>query len=242
MSKSITATEFKKNLGSYLDAAQKKEEVYITKNGHKIARLAPFYTDADEYFMIKEEAKFYGNLTVSYEEFMTIAGKSEHRLEYLNGEIYQMASPTVSHQVAVGNVHFLFKLSLKDHKCKTFVSPFDVHFWKKDIRNPDVLQPDVFIACDTEDNINEKDRYMGIPTLVVEVLSPSTRSRDILYKMNTYMTSGVKEYWVVDPTDKKVIVYVYENYEMKHMDSYKTGLINSLAFEVEITVEDVFEL
>ena len=242
MSKSITATEFKKNLGSYLDAAQKKEEVYITKNGHKIARLAPFYTDADEYFMVKEEAAFYGNLTVSYEEFMVIAEKSEHRLEYLNGEIYQMASPAVSHQKAVGNIYFLFKLALKGNNCDVFVSPFDVHFWKKDIKNPDVLQPDVFIACDTEDNINDKDRYMGIPSLVVEVLSPSTRSRDILYKMNTYMTSGVKEYWVVDPTDKKVIVYVYENYEMKHMDSYKAGLINSFAFDVEITVEDVFEL
>jgi Uma2 family endonuclease len=173
---------------------------------------------------------------------MVIAEKSEHRLEYLNGEIYQMASPAVSHQKAVGNIYFLFKLALKGNSCDVFVSPFDVHFWKKDIKNPDVLQPDVFIACDTEDNINDKDRYMGIPSLVVEVLSPSTRSRDILYKMNTYMTSGVKEYWVVDPTDKKVIVYVYENYEMKHMDSYKAGLINSFAFDVEITVEDVFEL
>jgi Uma2 family endonuclease len=83
---------------------------------------------------------------------------------------------------------------------------------------------------------------MGIPTLVVEVLSPSTRSRDVLFKMNTYMTSGVKEYWVVDPVDKKVIVYIYENYEMKHMDSYTTGLINSFTFDIEISVEDVFEL
>lgn len=242
MSKVITATEFKKNLGFYLDKAQNKEEVYITKNGREIARLAPCYTDADEYFMVKEEEEFYGNLTVSYDEFMGITEKSEHRLEYLNGEIHQMLSPLVSHQKAVGNIYFLFKMGLKKSGCDVFISPFDVHFWKQGIKNPDVLQPDVFIACDTDENVNEKDRYMGVPSLVVEVLSPSTRSRDIIFKMNTYMLSGIKEYWVIDPVDKQVIVYFYEDFTMKHLDTYKSGKIKSYIFDVKIDVADIFEL
>lgn len=114
MSITITATEFKKNLGHYFDLSQTKEEVYITKNGSKIARLAPIYTDAEEYFIVKEDAEFYGNLTVSYDEFMEMAEHSEHRLEYLNGDVYQMASPSVSHQKSVGNIHFLFRLALQN--------------------------------------------------------------------------------------------------------------------------------
>lgn len=238
--KTITATEFKKNLGHYLDNVQKKEEVYITKNGHRIARLAPIYTDAEEYFMVKEEAAYYGSLTVSYEEFLEIAENTEHRLEYLNGEIYQMASPSVSHQEVVGDIYFSFKMKLKNNKCKAFFSLFDVHFKKKEIKNPDVLQPDVFIACDLEENVNEKDRYMGTPTLVVEVLSPSTRSRDAVYKLNTYMLSGVKEYWIVDPVDKQVMVYVFEDYEMKHVNTYKEGNIPCHVMNIEIAFDDIF--
>lgn len=238
--KTITATEFKRNLGHYLDNVQSKEEVYITKNGHRIARLAPIYTDAEEYFMVKEEAEYYGNLTVSYEEFLEIAENTEHRLEYLNGEIYQMASPSVTHQEIVGDIYFAFKLKLRNNKCKAFFSPFDVHFKKKDIKNPDVLQPDVFIACDLEDNVNEKDRYMGTPTLVIEVLSSSTRSRDAVYKLNTYMLSGVKEYWIVDPFDELVMVYEFENYEMKHVNFYKEGMILSPTMGIEVTFDDIF--
>ena len=241
MSKTITATEFKKNLGHYLDLSQTKEEVYITKNGSKIARLSPIYTDVEEYFIVKEEAEFYGNLTVSYDEFMEMAEHSEHRLEYLNGEVYQMASPSVSHQKAVGNIHFHFRLALQKYKCDVFVSPFDVHFWKQNVKNPDVLQPDVFIACDTEENINEKDRYMGIPILVVEVLSPNTRSRDLIFKLNSYMLSGVKEYWVVDPVDRQVIVYLFEEFTIKHLDSYKSGQIKSYTFDMEVDLNDVFD-
>jgi len=240
MSKTITATEFKKNLGSYLDLAQRKEEVYITKNGSKIARLAPIYTDVEEYFMVKEEAEFYGNLTISYDEFIEMTKHSEHRLEYLNGEVYQMASPSVSHQKTVGNIHFLFRLALEKHECDVFVSPFDVHFRKQNIKNPDVLQPDVFIACDTKDNVNEKDKYTGIPSLVVEVLSPGTRSRDIVFKMNTYMLSGIKEYWVINPIDQQVVLYWFDNYEIKYMKTFEKGIVKSNIFEIEIKFEDLF--
>lgn len=65
----------------------------------------------------------------------------------------------------------------------------------------------MFISCDIKENNNEKDRYMGIPTLVVEVLSPSTGSRDMIFKLNSYMLSGVKEYWVVDSVDETMLAH-----------------------------------
>jgi len=235
----ITATELKKNLGSYLDAVKEKEEIYITKNSKKIARLAPIYSDVEEYFMVKEEATYYGSLTVSYDEFMEIAEKSEHRLEYLNGEIYQMASPSMTHQKIVGNIFYVFKTLLQGKSCDTYVSPFDVHFWKRGINKPDVLQPDVFIACDTEEKINEEDRYMGLPTVVVEVISPSTRSRDVVFKLNSYMLSGVQEYWIVDPKNKQVMVYTFGDFKSLDVRTYTKGIISSI-MEFEVEIDDIF--
>ncbi len=80
--------------------------------------------------------------------------------------------------------------------------PFDVHFHKKDINDPDVCQPDLLVICDLEGNVSEWDRYTGTPTLVVEILSDGTRSKDLVQKLNTYMLSGVREYWIVDPSKR----------------------------------------
>ncbi|MGI6422459.1 MAG: Uma2 family endonuclease [Syntrophomonadaceae bacterium] len=54
------------------------------------------------------------------------------------------------------------------------------------------MQPDLLIACDLENNVNENGKYMGTPTLCVEIISKSTRSKDMVDKLNTYMLSGVR--------------------------------------------------
>lgn len=70
----ITATEFKQNLGRYLKTVEEQNEVVITKNGKKIARLTPYVTDIEQYFMVREKALDYqyGGKKVSYEEFLEI--------------------------------------------------------------------------------------------------------------------------------------------------------------------------
>ena len=57
--------------------------------------------------------------------------------------------------------------------------------------NPDVIQPDLIVICDLEEYLDDTGYYMGIPTLVVEILSESTRRKDILTKLNLYMSSGI---------------------------------------------------
>lgn len=73
-----------------------------------------------------------------------------------------------------------------------FYSPFDVHLLKQGFKDPDLMQPDLLICCDADENVNEKDCYMGIPTLVAEILSQSARTKDMVHKLNTYMISRVK--------------------------------------------------
>ncbi len=131
---------------------------------------------------------------------------------------------------------------LRDRKCKVFYAPFDVHFFKKGFKEPDVMQPDLLIACDIDNNVNEEGRYMGTPTLVVEILSPSTRSKDTVDKLNTGMISGVREYWIVDPDKKLILVYRFTDYELEEYCTYKQAdTIYSLAFpDLTIAVEDIF--
>jgi len=165
------------------------------------------------------------------------------RMEYINGEIIILSSPSTFHQDISGNLHVLFRNYLKGKPCKVFYAPFDVHFWKKDFKYPDVMQPDLLIACDLEDTVNEKGRYMGTPTLVVEISSPSTRSRDMVDKLNTYMISGVKEFWVVDPKKMTVLVYGFKDLQIDEYVSYKMDeLLRSYWFDnLEVSIKDVFD-
>ncbi|MDI9508937.1 MAG: type II toxin-antitoxin system Phd/YefM family antitoxin [Bacillota bacterium] len=242
--KTITATELKTNLGKYLDYAIANHEIVITKNGKKAARLSPYITDIERYLTVKEEATDYqyGGKKVSYDEFMEIYEKSNLRMEFINGEIFLLASPEAYHQEISGNLHLLFAKYLKDKKCKVYYAPFDVHFRKKDFKEPDVMQPDLLIACDTENTINEKGRYMGTPTLVVEILSPSTRSKDMVDKLNTYMLSGVREYWIVDPKRKTILIYGFKDLEIDDFRNFiVTDTLKSYFFEgLETNLSRIF--
>lgn len=242
--KTITATELKSNLGMYLDYVMKDNEVVITKNGKKAVRLAPYITDYDRYFAIKEKALDcqYGGKKVSYEEFMEIYEKSDLRMEFINGEIVLLGSPSTTHQEISGNLHVVLKEYLKNKQCKVFYAPFDVHFHKEGFKEPDVMQPDLIIACDVDENTNEKGRYMGTPALVVEILSPSTRSKDMVDKLNTFMISGVKEYWVIDPKQEVVLVYGFKGLDVDHfMTCQKQNVIRSYWFvELEVAGSSIF--
>lgn len=240
----ISATELKSNLGKYLDLASDNNKVVITKNGRKIIQLTPYVSEVEGGYTIKEKSLDYqyGGRKVSYEEFMEIYENSEARMEFINGEIILLSSPSTFHQDISGNLHMIFRNFLKDKPCKVFYAPFDVHFHKQNIEEPDVMQPDLLIACDLQDNVTEKGRYMGTPSLVVEILSPSTRSRDMVDKLNTYMLSGVKEFWVVDYENQSIMAYGFKDFKIDAFIIRKKGeLLKSYCFgELEVSVNEIF--
>ncbi|MCR3921445.1 MAG: type II toxin-antitoxin system prevent-host-death family antitoxin [Firmicutes bacterium] len=240
----VTATELKQNLGKYLDYVEQQNDVVITKNGNKIARFTPYVTDIEQYFAVREKALDYqyGGKKVSYEEFLEISEKSTIRMELINGEIYLLASPNIFHQEILGRMHLVFNEYLKGKKCRVFLAPFDVHLKKKEIKTPDVVQPDILIACDLENNITEKGRYMGTPDLVVEILSDSTRSKDMIDKLNSYMLSTVKEYWIIDAKKETIILYSFANHDIDNIKTFEKGdIVRSLIFKgLSIDVKELF--
>ena len=67
----------------------------------------------------------------------------------------------------------------------------------------------------------KRDFYMGIPSLVIEVLSDSTRRKDMVKKLDLYLDCGVTEYWLVNPFSKEVSVYLFENRGIQQSCTFK---------------------
>jgi Uma2 family endonuclease len=92
----------------------------------------------------------------------------------------------------------------KNGACVPFIAPVDVQL---DMDNKTMVQPDV---CVVRDHSKIKQvRIFGAPDFVVEVLSPSTKMKDILIKMKKYHSAGVREYWMVDPDAETVTRILY---------------------------------
>lgn len=167
---------------------------------------------------------------------------SRQRTEYINGEVQLMSSPNVMHQMLVNKINNTFQTWFRDKPCQPFLAPLDVHLKKKDFKDPDVVQPDLLIVCDLENEVDEKGRYTGTPTLIVEIVSESSRSKDMVNKLNSYMLSGVREYWIVDSKYNKIIVYEFNHHEVDRMKVFESDTCNSFFFEgLTVSIENVFE-
>ena len=136
------------------------------------------------------------------------------RVELIDGVFYDMSSPINVHQLIAGEIHRVIATYLREKKatCMPFIAPADVQL---DCDDRTIVQPDVFVVCDREKI--PRARIFGAPDLVIEVLSPSTRKKDITIKTQKYMNAGVREYWIVDPVRKKVLVYLFEKHDYSNM-------------------------
>ena len=128
----------------------------------------------------------------------------ERRVELIDGVFYDMSAPAVIHQKILGELHLLFRECTDAHEgeCEVYLAPCDVRL---DMDNKTMVQPDLLVIC-KEYDLGAK-RFEGAPDLVLEILSPSTRSKDMLLKLYKYQNACVKEYWIVDPDHETVLVY-----------------------------------
>mgnify|MGYP002280140298 CR=1 FL=1 len=131
----------------------------------------------------------------------------ERRAELIDGVIYDMSAPTIIHQKISLEISVRFHafISQKKGACMVFSAPVDVQL---DCDNKTMVEPDVGIICDTS-KIKRFGIY-GAPDFVLEVISPSTKKRDYALKLSKYMEAGVREYWIVDFVQAKILVYYFE--------------------------------
>ncbi|NSW89409.1 MAG: Uma2 family endonuclease [Firmicutes bacterium] len=240
----VKATEIKNHLGKYLKMCA-EEDIYITKNDKIIAKLVKYNDVSEGHVLVTEKgaAYSYSGNKISYEEFLKITEGNEERYEYIDGKVFLLASPGMIHQIIHSNLYKKLILWFEGKKCRVFSAPFDVTLYNEETKSKNVVQPDLLVTCDHKESTNSKDRYMGIPSLVIEIQSPQTRSRDMVKKLNVYLEGGVNEYWIVDPQERQVIQYHFtEKQPCRIIVNQYTDTIKSLHFKgLEIAVADIFE-
>lgn len=176
----------------------------------------------------------------SYDDWKTWDG----RWELINGKAYDMTpAPSSEHQFVVGELYFALRHFFQNKHCYVFMAPFDVFLSKNETyENPDnIVQPDITVICNKK-QIVKKGCY-GAPTLVVEVLSPSTALKDYNEKFYTYQYYRISEYWIVDTANKMIHVYLLqEDTYQRHATYGQQHTLHSAQFkELKIPLYTLFE-
>ncbi len=170
----------------------------------------------------------------------------DERWELINGQAFKMTpAPSRCHQDALRELFLKIGNFLKGKPCVIYSSPFDVRLydtkWQSDESIITVVQPDIVIICD-KSKLDEKG-CRGAPDLVIEITSPESIIRDEKIKLSLYEKHAVKEYWIVNPTDKTISVYTInkKHYDKplvyKNKDTVKSEILKG----IKIVVENIFE-
>ena len=165
-------------------------------------------------------------------------------VELIKGKIVRMSpAPSSIHQDVSGKLHGEFYAYLKNKNCKLYSAPFDVRLIRKQNDNEiqTVVQPDLCVICDIS-KIDERG-CLGAPDLIIEILSPATSKKDVRDKFDLYEEAGVKEYWIVEPLDKLVDVFILKDDKYQLVRKYVTNdLVPVNIFDnFAIDLKDIFK-
>jgi Uma2 family endonuclease len=168
------------------------------------------------------------------------------RWELIDGEVWDMTpAPSRLHQEISINLSSWLHDFFKERNCSVYAAPFDVRLPDNDNAEDyavtTVVQPDISVICD-QSRLDDRG-CVGAPDLIIEILSPSTAAKDLKIKRALYEEHGVKEYWLIHPTDQVVM-----SYSLKEEGSYDKAqiydcedVLQSVQFEgLEIALMNIF--
>ncbi|GHU75216.1 hypothetical protein AGMMS49992_18730 [Clostridia bacterium] len=127
------------------------------------------------------------------------------RAELIGQRIVMLDFATISHNNTAGEIYSKLKGYLNGKKCRAL---FDVPI-QLDSDKPDTLRPDIAVVCDPS-KIHDR-RIVGVPDMIVEVLSPSNAGHDRKFKRRVYEKAGVAEYWIVDTKSRRIDVLLLKD-------------------------------
>jgi Uma2 family endonuclease len=179
---------------------------------------------------------------ISFEEFLSLDKKNDELMEFIDGEVYLQASPNTVHQRISRKLSTIFDLYFSGKECEPFTAPFDIILTSERKRAKNKVIPDISVICN-KSGLNDKN-YVGIPDLIVEILSPSTAWVDISKKLELYQSFGVKEYWIISPKNSNVQVFNLndEGFYDEPVIYYKEDIVTSSLFkDLSDRLKEIFE-
>lgn len=182
------------------------------------------------------------DLTKTYTYADYLKWTFEERVELIKGFIKKMSpAPSKTHQVVFRNIFGVFHEFFKSHSCEYFSAPFDVRLpIPSKMKDTTVVQPDIIVVCD-EKKLDELG-CNGSPDLIIEIISPKNSKHDTVTKYNLYEEAGVLEYWIVEPMNRLVFVYVLENGKYRGLHPFGEDMVveSQVIKGLKVTVNDVF--
>lgn len=138
----------------------------------------------------------------TYEDYVLFPDDGK-RHEIINGEHYVTPSPSTRHQTVALRVATAIENVLQQTRLgRLFIAPCDVV-----LSEVDVVQPDLLFVSSSRESIITPENIRGVPDLVVEIISDSSRKTDEVVKRKLYQKYGVGEYWIIDPALEVIKVY-----------------------------------
>jgi Uma2 family endonuclease len=178
-----------------------------------------------------------GKIVLTYEDYVLLPN-DRNRHEILEGELTVTPAPSTKHQTASGNLFVLLAHHIKQRDLgKLFHAPIDLI-----LESTSVLQPDLLFVSKARQNIITERAVEGAPDLVIEILSPATSRTDRTTKAQIYSRHRVPAYWIVDPEQEVIEIYLLEadGYRLAATLQGKTPTFAPPFQELEVAAADLF--
>ncbi|WHY85041.1 Uma2 family endonuclease [Neobacillus novalis] len=178
---------------------------------------------------------------IKLEEFYKMREETDKLIEYIDGNVFMSPSPSTKHQRVSSRLHVKLFHFLEGKSCEVFPAPFDIELHRENMEGNKIIIPDLSVICD-KSGLTE-NRYVGAPALIMEILSPSNQSHDLVFKLNLYMQYGVREYWIINPMLNTIQAYVLDSEgQYQQLDVLKEkGILKSAVLEgLEVSLEEIF--
>lgn len=129
------------------------------------------------------------------------------RAELIDGQFYDMAAPSRIHQKISSELYTIINNYIKSNEgpCEAYYAPFAVKLFDD---SKTIVEPDISVICD-KDKLTDRG-CTGAPDWIVEIVSPGNPGHDYVKKLNLYLDAGVREYWIIDPQQRTILVYFFE--------------------------------
>ena len=145
-------------------------------------------------------------------------------IQVINNQCYISPSPNFQHFDVLDKIADALKEEIKkENPGRIFFAPLDVF-----LGTTNAIQPDIFFISNANKTFIKEDGIYGAPDLIVEVLSPSNKNTDLIKKKAVYEQFGVKEYFIVDPSDKSVLGYYLKDGKYAEPKKQKAKLTSKI--------------
>lgn len=161
-------------------------------------------TDRKEFFMALAQKQIQTELYTEEDYYNT---PEDVHVELIKGVFYDQATPRRIHQAIVTELLAAIHAYIKSTGglCHVYLAPFAVKLFNDE---KTIVEPDLSIICD-RDKLTDKG-CSGAPDWIIEIVSPSNPEHDYIRKLNLYKDACVREYWIVDPREERILVYYLE--------------------------------